>query len=92
MDEEHCKWCGEYVNIGGLIGVNTNQCPKCGKPIFVVVFGSLSSGTVFETDEEGRFCKLDAGTAVCVESGSFTDGSGIGSSVSFEADETVYPY
>lgn len=28
-----CQHCGEVSNIGGLIGPNTNDCPKCGHPV-----------------------------------------------------------
>jgi endogenous inhibitor of DNA gyrase (YacG/DUF329 family) len=28
-----CPHCGEISNLGGLIGVNTNDCPRCGKPV-----------------------------------------------------------
>jgi len=28
-----CPHCGELSNLGGLIGVNTNDCPRCGKPV-----------------------------------------------------------
>ena len=26
-----CRHCGEETHIGGLIGEQTNDCPKCGK-------------------------------------------------------------
>ena len=32
-DQVTCPHCGEISNIGGLIGTNTNDCPKCGKPV-----------------------------------------------------------
>lgn len=92
MDYEHCKWCGEDADINGLIGLNTNQCPKCGKPIFEQTFGSLKIGDVFETNEDGRFCKLDVGYAVCVENSYGNGDYHIGESVTFETGEPVYPY
>lgn len=32
-DNVRCHHCGEVSNIGGLIGPNTNDCPKCGHPV-----------------------------------------------------------
>lgn len=29
-----CPWCEHEININGLIGINTNQCPDCGNPVF----------------------------------------------------------
>ena len=34
-DEVKCPHCGEVSHIGGLIGPNTNDCPKCGKPVII---------------------------------------------------------
>lgn len=30
-DEILCPHCGEITHIGGLIGPQTNDCPRCGK-------------------------------------------------------------
>ena len=32
-----CPHCGEVSNIGGLIGPNTNNCPKCGHPVLNIL-------------------------------------------------------
>ena len=35
IDAVKCPHCGEVTDIGGLVGPNTNDCPKCGKPALV---------------------------------------------------------
>lgn len=34
-DYETCQHCGEVSHLSGLIGEDTNNCPRCGFPILV---------------------------------------------------------
>jgi hypothetical protein len=33
-DYVECRNCGEITHLGGLIGKNTNNCPRCGQQVF----------------------------------------------------------
>ena len=37
IDEVMCPHCGYITHIGGLVGPNTNDCPKCGQPALPTV-------------------------------------------------------
>ena len=96
--EDNCIWCGKIININGLVGISTNQCPRCGNPVFDTWFAELSIGQVFlsRPGEGSRWVKI-ADTydethknAVCVD----PDDSEfeIGEYSSFKTAEIVYPY
>jgi ribosomal protein S27AE len=59
-DTVTCRWCGEQTNIGSTIGQNTNQCPRCGNPVFVASFGDVETGARFVCDN-GRGFAVRAG-------------------------------
>ena len=45
-DDVTCPHCGEVSNIGGLVGPNTNDCPKCGEPVLTAYWAWVDGQTL----------------------------------------------
>ncbi len=91
METQYCKHCKTHESLDGLIGINTNQCPKCGNPIMPTTFEALKNGTVFVAEEcPAMWVKLSKTMAVSVD----LDDSAyqVGETQGFISAEVVYPY
>ena len=59
-DNITCQHCGEMSNIGGLIGPNTNDCPKCAHPVLNTVKHVVRYFVVdFDTEDNGCFDTME---------------------------------
>ena len=89
-DTQHCGWCNTDESLTGLVGYANNCCPKCGNPIFPIPFGEVKTGAVFvDAGWGGKWCKIDATMAVCVEDDSSYQ---TGEVFEFDADDIVNPF
>ncbi len=93
--EGNCPWCNEVISINGLIGINTNQCPKCANPVFIRAFKDIGIGEVFiDKQFGGKWAKFAEDKVVCVEDDStYRIGKIVDTSAfTLDPDDHMYPY